>query len=84
VFQLTEQQFMRLIGGSNQIVQLYVHCFTVDGLKRNEATESHIARYYEDVSSIYADGLDALIVTGANVANPRLEEEPFYRPLSEA
>ena len=31
----------------------------------------------------YAEGLDALIVTGANVANPRLEQEPFYRPLSE-
>jgi homoserine O-succinyltransferase/O-acetyltransferase len=83
VFQLTEQQFMRLIGGSNQIVQLYVHCFTVGGLARGDATRAHIAEHYEDVSSIYANGLDALIVTGANVANPRLEEEAFYKPLSE-
>ena len=28
-------------------------------------------------------GLDALIVTGANVANPSLEQEPFWEPLME-
>ena len=33
-FQVTEQQFMRLVGGSNQIAQFYVHCFTVPGLPR--------------------------------------------------
>jgi homoserine O-succinyltransferase len=82
-FQVTEQQFMRLVGGSNQIAQFYVHCFTVQGLPRSEATQAYIARYYEDIGSIYADGLDALIVTGANVANPRLDLEPFYQPLTE-
>ncbi len=82
-FQLTEQQFIRLVGGSNQIAQFYVHCFTVDGLPRSAATQAYIAGNYEDLASIYAQGLDALIVTGANVANPRIEEEPFYRPLTE-
>ena len=81
-FQLTEQQFIRLVGGSNQIAQVYVHCFTVDGLPRSAATQAYIAGNYEDLASIYAQGLDALIVTGANVANPRIEEEPFYRPLT--
>lgn len=82
-FQVTEQQFMRLVGGSNQIAQFYVHCFTVPGLPRSDATQAYIARYYEDIDAIYADGLDALIVTGANVANPRLDQEPFYAPLTE-
>jgi homoserine O-succinyltransferase len=81
-FQVTEQQFMRLVGGSNQIGQFYVHCFTVGGLPRSEATQAYIDRYYEDIDSIFAEGLDALIVTGANVANPRLELEPFYEPLT--
>ena len=82
-FQVTEQQFMRLVGGCNQIAHVYVHPFTVEGLPRSEATRSYIARYYEDIRSVFADGLDALIVTGANVANPRLDLEPFYRPLTE-
>jgi homoserine O-succinyltransferase len=82
-FQVTEQQFMRLVGGSNQIAQFYVHPFTVEGLPRSEATQRYIAGNYEDIASIYANGLDALIVTGANVANPRLDLEPFYQPLTE-
>lgn len=82
-FQVTEQQFMRLVGTSNQIAQFHVHCFTVPGLPRGEATQAYIARYYEDLDRVREEGLDALIITGANVANPRLEEEPFYRPLTE-
>ncbi len=81
--QATEQQFMRLIGGSSEHLHVYVHCFTVAGLLRGEATSSYIAQHYQDRASIYADGLDALVVTGANVANPRLDREPFYQPLTE-
>jgi homoserine O-succinyltransferase/O-acetyltransferase len=82
-FHVTEQQFMRLVGASTQPAQFYVHCFTVEGLPRNDATRAYIADHYQDIRSIYADGLDALIVTGANVANPRLEEQAFYAPLTE-
>ncbi len=82
-FQVTEQQFMRLVGSSNHIAQFYVHCFTVPGLPRGETTQAYIDAHYEELASIYADGLDALIITGANVANPRLDLEPFYQPLAE-
>lgn len=82
-FQVTEQQFMRLVGASNQIAQFYIHCFTVEGLPRNEATQAYIREYYEDIQQIYSEGLDALIITGANVANPRLDQEPFYQTLTE-
>lgn len=82
-FQLTEQQFMRLVGGSNQIAQFYVHCFTVGGLPRSDTTQAYIAEHYEDIASIYAQGLDALIITGANVVKPRIEQEAFYQPLTE-
>jgi homoserine O-succinyltransferase len=81
-FQVTEQQFMRLVGSSNHIAQFYVHVFTVPGLHRGIATQTYIDEHYEDLATIYAKGLDALIITGANVANPRLEIEPFYRPLT--
>lgn len=82
-FQVTEQQFMRLVGDSNHIAQFYMHCFTVPGLERGAAIDRYIRDNYEDLASIYADGLDALIITGANVANPRLDLEPFYQPLTE-
>lgn len=82
-FHVTELQFMRLVGGSRQDVHVYVHPFTVEGLPRSEATRAYIARHYASARSVYADGLHALIVTGANVANPRLDLEPFYQPLTE-
>jgi len=82
-FKVTEQQFMRLVAGSSQTALFYVHCFTVDGLPRGEATQAYVTQHYEDIASIYADGLDALIITGANVANPQLDREPFFRPLTE-
>jgi homoserine O-succinyltransferase len=82
-FQVTEQQFMRLVSASNQIAQFYIHCFTVPGLPRSEPVQTYIGEHYEDIQSIYAEGLDALIITGANVANPHLEQEAFYQPLTE-
>ena len=82
-FQVTEQQFMRLVGSSNHIAQFYVHVFTVPGLPRGAATQAYIDEHYEDIETVYANGLDALIITGSNVANPRLEIEPFYQPLTQ-
>lgn len=82
-FQVTEQQFIRLVGGSAHAAHFYVHAFTVEGLRRSELTDAYIAQHYEDIPSIYAAGLDALIMTGTNVANPDLSREPFYGPMTE-
>ena len=77
----TERQFLRLIGESSQIVQLYVHPFTFEGIERSDEVKAHIANYYRHFDEIKAQGLDALIVTGANVAGPMLENQPFWEPL---
>jgi homoserine O-succinyltransferase len=79
----TERQFMRLINESNQIAQFYVHPFTLDKLQRSPTAREHIARYYEGFDRIQAEGLDALIITGANVTGPSLEDQPFWEPLIE-
>jgi len=77
----TERQFFRLINESNQIAQFYVHPFTLDGLPRSAAAQAHIERWYEPFERIREEGLDALIVTGANVTHPDLSQEPFWAPL---
>ncbi len=79
----TERQFFRLIGESNPIAQFYVHPFTLDAIPRGEKAAAHIARYYEPFEKIRAEGLDALIITGANVTGEDLSKEPFWGPLSE-
>lgn len=79
----TERQFFRLIGQSNQIAQFYVHPFTLDTLPRSSRAREHVERYYEPFERIRAEGLDALIITGANVTGPDLSAEPFWEPLGE-
>ena len=77
----TERQFIRLVGSCNRIAQFFVYPFSLPTLERSDATISYIERYYSDFESLRAAGLDALIITGANVANPALEEEAFWEPL---
>jgi len=79
----TEQQFLRLIGGAGQIVQVHVHPFTVPGIERGPEAAAYVDAHYETFSDLQRDGLDALVVTGANVSNPDLADEPFWEPLCE-
>jgi homoserine O-succinyltransferase len=79
----TERQFIRLVGNCNRIAQFYVYPFSLPGLPRSAETLEYIERYYCRFEDIKKQGLDALIITGANVANPSLEEEPFWEPLME-
>lgn len=79
----TERQFFRLVGESNPIAQFYVHPFTLDAIPRGEKAAAHIAKYYEPFDKIRAEGLDALIITGANVSGEDLSREPFWGPLGE-
>jgi homoserine O-succinyltransferase len=79
--QATERQFIRLVGSCNRIAQFFVYPFSLPELGRNAATRDYINRYYSHFDDLSEVGLDALIITGANVANPALEEEAFWEPL---
>ena len=79
----TERQFFRLVGAANPIVQFHMHPFTIEGLNRSEPAQSHIDRYYESFEKIREEGLDGLIISGANVTRPHLQQEPFWQPLTE-
>lgn len=79
----TERQFFRLVGESNSIAQFYMHPFTLNELPRNDQGRAHVEEFYESFEQIKEQGLDALIITGANVTGPELSQEPFWEPLIE-
>ncbi len=79
----TERQFLRLVGESNQIAQFYVYPFTLKEIKRGEEGSAHIKQYYMDIDAIKEQGLDALIITGANVIGAELSAQSFWKPLKE-
>ena len=77
----TERQFFRLVGESNPIAQFYVHPFTLPELERGDAAATHVSKYYDSFDDLREQGLDALIITGANVVGPDLASQPFWQPL---
>ena len=79
----TERQFFRLVGESNQIARFYVHPFTVKELQRSKQGREHVEKYYKSFEQVQSDGLDALIITGANVVDPALDRQQFWNPLIE-
>lgn len=79
----TERQFFRLVGSCNQIAQFHPHPFTIEGIARGAAAREHIARYYESFEQIQRDGIDALIISGANVTHNQLSAEDFWQPLAQ-
>jgi homoserine O-succinyltransferase len=81
--QVTEAQFIRLANSSNRPIALHVHPFTVPGLSRSPQTQAYIDKHYTTFQAIQQHGLDALIITGANVSNPHLQDEPFWDMLTQ-
>ena len=79
----TERQFFRLVGESNPIAQFYVHPFTLPELERSSEAQAYIENFYEPLDTIKSEGLDALIVTGANVIGAELANQPFWEPLKD-
>ena len=79
----TERQFLRLIGDSNPIAQFFIHPFTLDALPRSASAREHIDKYYDSFDQIKTQGLDALIITGANVIGADLSGEVFWDSLIE-
>jgi len=79
----TERQFIRLVGSCNRIAQFFVYPFSLPGLPRSAETQEYIERYYSNFEHLRREGLDALIITGANVASPDITLEPFWAPLAE-
>lgn len=79
----TERQFIRLVGNCNRIAQFYVYPFSLPGLPRGPEAQAYISENYSDIDTLFSEGLDALIITGANVINPDLSREAFWKPLTE-
>ncbi|MCY4147910.1 MAG: homoserine O-succinyltransferase [Gammaproteobacteria bacterium] len=79
----TERQFMRLVGSCNRIAQFIIHPFTFPEIPRAGAAAEHVNQYYSSFEEIREQGLDALILSGANPALEDITDEPFWDPLEE-
>ena len=81
--QATERQFLRLIDAGGPDMNLYVYPFSLTSEFRENSAEEYVAEHYSSFESLQEQGLDALIITGANPAMPDITDEAFWRPLIE-
>ena len=73
--QATERQWFRLIGEANRVAQIYIHPFTLPVIERDQKTSAYISEHYDSFETLKQDGLDALIITGANMPVEGLMDE---------
>lgn len=81
--QATERQFLRLIAAGGDAANLYVYPFTLKSEFRGDIAKEHVGTHYRSFESLRKQGLDALIITGANPAMPDITDEAFWEPLIE-
>jgi homoserine O-succinyltransferase/O-acetyltransferase len=81
--QATERQFIDLLkaAAGNRTVNL--HCFSLPSVKRSQAMQSRVERLYTPTADLDHLQIDGLIVTGAEPRAARLEQEPFWRELTD-
>ena len=76
-FVRTEAQFRALLGSG-----VALSLFDFRATPRSDAVAAHVAAGYAPHDALPRAGLDALVVTGCEPRAARLEDEPFYAPLS--
>ena len=79
----TDRQFMRLVSAYEDSANIWFYPFSVAAEARGEEAQSHIRKYYATFDRIKDQGVDALIITGANPKYLDLADEAFYQPLTE-
>ncbi|MGX4801591.1 homoserine O-succinyltransferase MetA [Bradyrhizobium guangdongense] len=79
----TERQFMKLLQAAAGHRRIRFHCFSLPSVKRSPEAKWHVESEYSDLSDLRRQRFDGLIVTGAEPVAPELDQEPYWRDLTE-
>ena len=79
----TERQFMKLLQAAAGSCRIRFHCFSLPTVKRSPEARWRVESEYSDLSDLKRLKFDGLIVTGAEPVAPELDQEPYWRDLTE-
>jgi len=79
----TERQFMKLLQAAAGPHRIRFHCFSLPSVKRSPEAKWHVESEYSELSELRHHKFDGLIVTGAEPVAPELDQEPYWRDLTE-
>jgi homoserine O-succinyltransferase len=79
----TERQFMKLLQAAAGPRRIRFHCFSLPSVKRSPEAKWHVESEYSDLADLKRQRFDGLIVTGAEPVAPELDQEPYWRDLTD-
>src|SRR3954469_15723772 len=79
----TERQFMKLLQAAAGPRRIRFHCFSLPSVKRSPEAKWHVESEYSELSELRHHKFDGLIVTGAEPVAPELDQEPYWRDLTD-
>ncbi|MGN7439069.1 MAG: homoserine O-acetyltransferase/O-succinyltransferase family protein [Alcanivorax sp.] len=79
----TETQFTLPLHYASGGLQIIPHFIALDGIARDEQHQKYVDENYISFDQAKEEGMDGLIITGANVAGSDLTKQKFYNPLEE-
>lgn len=79
----TEHQFRRAVGAEPESDLVDIGLYTIPGLNRSDAVAAEIRSRYRGLEDLWSTRPDALIITGTEPVQARLEYEPYWPHLSQ-
>jgi len=79
----TERQFMRLLQAAAGPHRIRFHCFSLPSVRRSPDARWHVESEYSELAELKRQRFDGLIVTGAEPVAPDLDQEPYWRDLTD-
>mgnify|MGYP003675035396 CR=1 FL=1 len=77
----TETQFTLPLHYASSGLQIIPHFISLEGIERGQEEQDYVDKNYITFDQAKADGMDGLIITGANIADPDLRKAAFFEPL---
>lgn len=78
-----ERQFADLIRAAASRLVVRLKLFSIPDMPRADDVRRKLAERYRDISSLWDSHIDGLIVTGTEPRDKILQDEPYWRPLSQ-
>ena len=78
----TERQFRALLGAAADGIAVRLALYALPDVPRTDVGRRHVSRFYSDISDLWNNRLDGLIVTGTEPRAPSLVDEPYWRSLT--
>ena len=79
----TERQFMKLLQAAAGPHRIRFHCFSLPSVTRSPEARWHVESEYSELTELRRHKFDGLIVTGAEPVASELDQEPYWRDLTE-